>query len=1553
MFSLSVNRSAFRVLLVAGVLLAVSILAMTMLRSAFAQEDSGAIEYAENGTDPVAVFTATDPENMGAVVWSLGGDDADDFKIDKSGGVLSFKKSPDYEMATGGGVGGTANAYSVTVIATDADGIMSQKTVAIEVTNVDEAGKVSLDKVAPYPGEPLTALLSDPDSELISDSDQEWQWSRSRSKNGSYADIEGAKAAMYMPTSGGASGDVDYYLRASVSYKDGEGDGKSAMATSANRVQSKNVPNDTPAFLDLDPATRMVGENADAGANVGAPVAAADNDGDILTYTLSDTLDNESFEIDQATGQITVGDDTNVDFEIKQDYMVTVTATDPAGEPATIDVNINVSDDANEPPAIGGTVPDSIMEETLTLLVVTFTATDPDPNPDLDNRDIRWSLSGPDAGDFTITGGALTFRESPNYENPVDADGDNVYEVKVAATDADSNRGEKSVEVKVANVDEPGTVTLSAVQPRVGVSLTASLTDIDGGVSDLKWQWNRGDTSIGGAMSDTYTPAAADLTVTLTVTATYTDAEGAEKTVTVTAGIVAADTRNRAPVFDDQEAERTIAENARAGAQLNGGEVTATDPNLDDDLTYTLGGPDASSFEVSSVDSVDSVDATEGQITVRAGTKLDFETKATYMVTVIATDSFGVAASIDVTIKVTDENEGPAVTGPAEAEYAENGTDPVVVFTATDPENMGAVVWSLGGDDADDFKIDKSGGVLSFKKSPDYEMATGGGVGGTANAYSVTVIATDADGIMSQKTVAIEVTNVDEAGKVSLDKVAPYPGEPLTASLSDPDSELISDSGQEWQWSRSRSKNGSYADIEGAKAAMYMPTSGGASGDVDYYLRASVSYKDGEGDGKSAMATSANRVQLFNEPNGPPAFPDLDPATRMVGENADAGANVGAPVAAADNEGDILTYTLSDTLDNESFEIDQATGQITVGTGTKLDFETKATYMVTVIATDPAGESAPIDVNINVSDDANEPPAITDDVPASFDEGTAQVPAGSLVVATFMADDPDPDNNNKVIRWSLSGPDASDFTITGGALTFRESPNYENPVDADGDNVYEVKVAATDADSNRGEKSVEVKVANVDEPGTVTLSAVQPRVGVSLTASLTDIDGGVSDLKWQWNRGDTSIGGAMSDTYTPAAADLTVTLTVTATYTDAEGAEKTVTVTAGIVAADTRNRAPVFDDQDVETERTIAENARAGAQLNGGEVTATDPNLDDDLAYTLGGPDASSFEVSSVDATEGQITVRAGTKLDFETKATYMLTVTATDSVGVTASIDVTIKVTDENEGPEIMLGGLAISGVARVDDYAENGTDAVATYVASGPDASMATWSLEGDDAGDFEISNSGELTFVSAPDYENPADADMDNTYMVMVSATDGTYTATPLDVVVTVTDVVDEMERGLAISGMDSVEYAENGTDAVATYMASGPDASMATWSLDGDDAGQFEISSSGELTFVSAPDYETAADADMDNTYMVMVSATDGTYTATPLDVVVTVTNVVDEMPIIDDGTLLDRYDADDSGKIERDEVLDAIDIFFDSDPNTNITREEVLDLIDLFFVGLES
>ena len=98
--------------------------------------------------------------------------------------------------------------------------------------------------------------------------------------------------------------------------------------------------------------------------------------------------------------------------------------------------------------------------------------------------------------------------------------------------------------------------------------------------------------------------------------------------------------------------------------------------------------------------------------------------------------------------------------------------------------------------------------------------------------------------------------------------------------------------------------------------------------------------------------------------------------------------------------------------------------------------------------------------------------------------------------------------------------------------------------------------------------------------------------------------------------------------------------------------------------------------------------------------------------------------------------------MDYETKTSYMVTVIATDSFGEDASINVTINITDVNEGPEISLGGLAVSGLGSVE-YAENGTDLVATYTLAGPESDSGSWTLGGADAGDFRISNSGVVTF------------------------------------------------------------------------------------------------------------------------------------------------------------------------------------------------------------------
>ena len=1533
----------------------------------------------------VATFTATDPEDAGDIAWTLTGDDESDFEISDSG-VLTFAESPNYEMSTGGGETGTSAIYAVTVVATDADNIATEHMVQVEVTNEEEAGTVTLDKVAPYPGILLTASLSDPDE---NERAHEWQWSKSSSQSGRYTDIEGAEAATYLPT----SSDVNYYLRVTVNYNDAQDDGKEAMATSAHRVQSINSPDADPEFQDdngdmVTTAGRDLAENTEAGGNVGAPVVATDADGDILTYTLGGTHAS-SFEIDQATGQITVGADTEVDFETTPEYTVTVTAADPGADGSrgseTVTVTITVTDDENEPPAITGTVPASFDEGTdasplsgAALRVVGFTADDPDPDT---VSTITWALSGPDAADFTITDGDLTFVASPNFESPADADGDNTYEVTVSASDSSSNRGVMEVEVKVANVDEPGTVTLDRVQPRVGIPVTASLTDIDGAVSGVTWQWSidgaTGTDSptqngeIDGAESNTYTPKAADVGGTLTATASYTDPQDEMKEADAASSMpVAADTRNRAPEFDDQdidtegtqnsEAEREIAENSMADAQV-GGPVTATDPNaaeVNDVVSYRLGGADASSFRIG---------LSDGQITVASGTKLDYETKDTYMVTVIATDSFGASSSIPVTITVTGENEGPEISGDNSIEYPEGEMRSVATFTATDPEDAGDIAWTLTGDDESDFEISDSG-VLTFAESPNYEMSTGGGETGTSAIYAVTVVATDADNIATEHMVQVEVTNEEEAGTVTLDKVAPYPGILLTASLSDPDE---NERAHEWQWSKSSSQSGRYTDIEGAEAATYLPT----SSDVNYYLRVTVNYNDAQDDGKEAMATSAHRVQSINSPDADPEFQDdngdmVTTAGRDLAENTEAGGNVGAPVVATDADGDILTYTLGGTHAS-SFEIDQATGQITVGADTEVDFETTPEYTVTVTAADPGADgsrgSETVTVTITVTDDENEPPAITGTVPASFDEGTDASPlsGAALRVVGFTADDPDPDTVS-TITWALSGPDAADFTITDGDLTFVASPNFESPADADGDNTYEVTVSASDSSSNRGVMEVEVKVANVDEPGTVTLDRVQPRVGIPVTASLTDIDGAVSGVTWQWSidgaTGTDSptqngeIDGAESNTYTPKAADVGGTLTATASYTDPQDEMKEADAASSMpVAADTRNRAPEFDDQDIDTEgtqnseaeREIAENSMADAQV-GGPVTATDPNaaeVNDVVSYRLGGADASSFRIGLSD---GQITVASGTKLDYETKDTYMVTVIATDSFGASSSIPVTITVTGENEGPEIRRVASGNQPPVFPSDTATRsvvegtaaGADIGAPVTAEDPDVGDAlTYTLGGTDAASFNIGRTtGQLQTKAALDHSTKT------SYEVTVTAADAAGLSDAITVTINVTDVDENLppEFPSAVTTRVVAENTVAGEDIGAPVAATDADDAALTYTLSGTDAASFDIDrATGQLKTKAGLDYETK------DSYAVTVTATDGDNASDSIDVAITVTDV-DEAGTGD--TLVDRYDANDNGMIEKSEVLKAINDYLFGEGDEAISKPEVLRLINMYLFG---
>ena len=86
---------------------------------------------------------------------------------------------------------------------------------------------------------------------------------------------------------------------------------------------------------------------------------------------------------------------------------------------------------------------------------------------------------------------------------------------------------------------------------------------------------------------------------------------------------------------------------------------------------------------------------------------------------------------------------------------------------------------------------------------------------------------------------------------------------------------------------------------------------------------------------------------------------------------------------------------------------------------------------------------------------SSEVPAITSDV-------ALKVVEGETAVATLTATDDDTVVSDLV--WSLSGgADSDEFTLSGsGALAFGAAPDFEQPADADTDNVYEMTVQVSD-----------------------------------------------------------------------------------------------------------------------------------------------------------------------------------------------------------------------------------------------------------------------------------------------------------------------------------------------------------------------------------------------------------------------------------------------------------------------------------------------------------
>ncbi len=627
-----------------------------------------------------------------------------------------------------------------------------------------------------------------------------------------------------------------------------------------------------------------------------------------------------------------------------------------------------------------------------------------------------------------------------------------------------------------------------------------------------------------------------------------------------------------------------------------------------------------------------------------------------------------------------------------------------------------------------------------------------------------------------------------------------------------------------------------------------------------------VTASDGATDTEQAVA-----ITVTNDNDNAPTF--TSPATANAQENQTAA----YMAAATDADGDTLVYSLSGT-DAALFTIDADTGEVSFIEAP--DFEAPGddggdnVYDIIVTASDGTN-STDHNVAITVTNDNDNIPVFTSPATANAQENQT---------AAYMAAATDADGDTLV--YSLSGADAALFTIDAntGEVSFIEAPDFEAPGDANGDNVYDIIVTASDGTTDT-EQAVAITVtsdngnaptftspatANAQENQTAAyMAAATDADGDTLVYSLSGTDAALFTI--DANTGEVSFIDA-PDFEAPGDANGDNVYDIIVTASD--GATDTEQAVAITVTNDNDN-IPVFTSP-----------ATANAQENqtvAYMAAATDAD-GDTLVYSLSGTDAALF---TIDAATGEVSFIAAP--DFEAPGDdggdniYDIIVTASDGTNSTDH-NVAITVTNDNDNIPVFTSPATANAQ-------ENQT---AAYMAAATDADGDTlvYSLSGADAALFTIdANTGEVSFIEAPDFEAPGDDGGDNVYDIIVTASDGT-TDTEQAVAITVTS-----DNG-NVPTFTSPATANAQENQTVAYMAAATDADGDTlvYSLSGTDAALFTIdANTGEVSFRAAPDFEAPGDANGDNVYDIIVTASDGT-TDTEQAVAITVTNDNDNVPV---------------------------------------------------------
>jgi VCBS repeat-containing protein len=415
------------------------------------------------------------------------------------------------------------------------------------------------------------------------------------------------------------------------------------------------------------------------------------------------------------------------------------------------------------------------------------------------------------------------------------------------------------------------------------------------------------------------------------------------------------------------------------------------------------------------------------------------------------------------------------------------------------------------------------------------------------------------------------------------------------------------------------------------------------------------------------------------------------------------------------------------------------------------------TDVFTIEATDDAGTAGnSLTITINGVNDTPTDIALS---ASSVNENVA----ANTTVGNLSTTDPDAGNTfTYSLVAGVGDTDNAAFNIAGSSLRMPISPNYEVK------SSYSVRVRTTDQDGLWYEKAFTVTINNLNETPTNialsanainenvdantvvgTLSGTDPDAGNTFTYSL--VAGAGSADNGAFNLDGSSLRITNSPNY-----ETKNSYSVRIRTTDPGGLtfEKTFTITINNL-----NETPTdIALSPNSVEENVVDNTTVGV------LSTTDPDAGNTFTYLLvagtGDTDNAAFNIDGS-------SLRMSSSPNYEVKNSYSVRVRTTDQGGLWFEKAFTINISDVNEAPMISTVD-AISVV-------EGSTTAFAS-AASDPEGSAITWSITGGvDAGQFSIvSATGAVTFMTAPSFNSPTDADANNTYLLEITASDGSLTS-----------------------------------------------------------------------------------------------------------------------------------------------------------------------------------